>query len=225
MSAKVSIAPAKAAELPSYLLQPAPWSAGYNQIEFLQRLLICGADGNVLLSPPAQLAQYLGIGIALAQEYLENKRSLPAELLANAVLKSGAGADYLLRGGTRQTAPYATEDDEESLLLKQYRSISSTEKAAFMFVLRLHDLLHGLPREIQCGIFKSLWAFRAFDETGAFEDRWGRLLDAGLQKFQIREGFNPLDDAEPSEAMLSPIHELYGVFGPEKAKLSAFLSF
>lgn len=210
----------------AYVLKRAPWEGSYDQTGFLKRLLIVNANGHPERAHAARLADLLGISDALAADYLSAKQDLPPALIARALASSPINAEYLMLGTKRhqdQSPPLESEEPDAALFLTLYQALPPERKAAFGFIFNLANVMHGLPREVQRSVAQSLQRLRERDTTDTINNNWWMLFDAAMEKFRIREGFNPLVAEPPALPMMTPLHALFGILGPEREPLVKFV--
>lgn len=209
-----------------YVLKHAPWGETYDQEGFLKRLLIVKANGHPERDDAARLADLLGISDALAADYLSATQDLPPALIARALALSPINAELLVLGTDRnqvQSRPTESEEPDVALFLTLYQALPPDRKAAFGFIFNLANFLHGLPREVQRSVAQSLQLLRERDTTDTINSNWWVLFDTAMEKFRIREGFNPLATEPPAPPMMTPLHALFGIQGPERDPLVKFV--
>jgi hypothetical protein len=209
-----------------FVLKRAPWEGTYAQAGFLKRLLIVKANGHRERDHAARLADLLGISDALAADYLSATQDLPPALIARALALSPTNAEFLMLGTERhrpQSTPLEAEEPDAALFLTLYQALPPDRKAAFGFIFNLANVLHGLPREVQRSVAHSLQLLRERDTTDTINNDWWVLFDAAMEKFRIREGFNPLLAEPAALPIMTPLHALFGIQGPEREPLVKFV--
>lgn len=175
------------------------------------------AEGKTLAQ---RIATLLGMSLVLADKVVAGAAPITLKMIVVLAEKLETTTDYLLTGCKARAPAGASQiqlDTGEEELLSDYRAGNDTAKAALMFQLALPRLLEALPEEASARVIASLVRLH---DAGAQDQL--RYLPRVLGAFKARTGCDPLGYLQAS-TVFTPLHEAWGIYGPEQQPLVRYL--
>lgn len=200
-------------------LPPLKQQVGHHREMILRRIDELTANAFDTRTLEARFAELLGMSPRLASQVVHGLQPLTTSMLAVCAEKLEVNPTFLLTGAVPALpvqTPSTKIPSEDGEFLRAYHNSNNAGKVASHFILALPELLEFIPKEIALRVIGSLCILH---DVGAQELLC--FLPSVLGRYQVRTGNMP-NELNHVDLIFTPLHELLGIFGPEKNPLCMY---